>query len=169
MPKEEIGQEKIVKTGRMLEKAENIAVVVLIAFLVMQCVYTIKDCINTHRDYKNSVLVEAEVLEVFGYEKDEVVVKYGYEGDGKAYEAAAIRSNKSIKPGDKETIRIGKKDGKKIFKYNSEPEGIWNDIMTDLGFVDVFGLVIGLMLVQNLDEKIDEGRRARAKIEDSEG
>ena len=41
--------------------------------------------------------------------------------------------------------------------------------MTDLGFVNVFGLVIGLMLVQNLEEKIDEGRRARAKIEDSEG
>ena len=55
----------------MLEKAENIAVVILIAFLVMQCVYTVKDGINTHNDYKNSVLVEAEVLEVFGYEKDE--------------------------------------------------------------------------------------------------
>ena len=40
--------------------------------------------------------------------------------------------------------------------------------MTDLGFVDVFGLIIGLMLVQNLDEKIDEGRRARGEIEDAE-
>lgn len=168
MPEEEISKERIIKTGRMLEKAENIAVVVFIAFLVMQCVYTVKDGINTHNDYKNSVLVEAEVLEVFGYEKDEVVVKYRYAVDGKAYEAAAIRGNKSIKPGNKETIRVGK-DGKKIFKYNSEPEGIWNDIMTDLGFVNVFGLVIGLMLVQNLEEKIDEGRRARAKIEDSEG
>lgn len=96
----------------MLEKAENIAVVILIAFLVMQCVYTVKDGINTHNDYKNSVLVEAEVLEVFGYEKDEVVVKYRYDVDGKAYEAAAIRGNKSIKPGNKETIRVGK-DGKK--------------------------------------------------------
>ena len=151
----------------MLEKAENIAVVILIAFLVMQCVYTVKDGINTHNDYKNSVLVEAEVLEVFGYEKDEVVVKYRYDVDGKAYEAAAIRGNKSIKPGNKETIRVGK-DGKKIFKYNSEPEGIWNDIMTDLGFVDVFGLIIGLMLVQNLDEKIDEGRRERGEIENAE-
>ena len=151
----------------MLEKAENIAVVILIAFLVMQCVYTVKDGINTHNDYKNSVLVEAEVLEVFGYEKDEVVVKYRYDVDGKAYEAAAIRGNKSIKPGNKETIRVGK-DGKKIFKYNSEPEGIWNDIMTDLGFVDVFGLIIGLMLVQNLDEKIDEWRRARGEIENAE-
>lgn len=168
MPEEEISKERIIKTGRMLENAENIAVVVFIAFLVMQCVYTVKDGINTHNDYKNSVLVEAEVLEVFGYEKDEVVVKYRYDVDGKAYEAAAIRGNKSIKPGNKETIRVGK-DGKKIFKYNSEPEGIWNDIMTDLGFVNVFGLVIGLMLVQNLEEKIDEGRRARAKIEDSEG
>lgn len=168
MPEEEISKERIIKTGRMLEKAENIAVVVFIAFLVMQCVYTVKDGINTHNDYKNSVLVEAEVLEAFWYEKNEVVVKYGYDVDGKAYEAAAIRGNKSIKPGNKETIRVGK-DGKKIFKYNSEPEGIWNAVMTDLGFVDVFGLVIGLMLVQNLDEKIDEGRRARAKIEDSEG
>ena len=168
MPEEEISKERIIKTGRMLENTENIAVVVFIAFLVMQCVYTVKDGINTHNDYKNSVLVEAEVLEVFGYEKDEVVVKYRYDVDGKAYEAAAIRGNKSIKPGNKETIRVGK-DGKKIFKYNSEPEGIWNDIMTDLGFVNVFGLVIGLMLVQNLEEKIDEGRRARAKIEDSEG
>lgn len=169
MPEEGTSQEKIVKTGRMLEKAENIAVVVFIAFLVMQCLYTVKDGINTHNDYKNSVLVEAEVLDVFGYEKDEVIIKYRYEIDGKAYEAAAIRDNKSIKPGDKEIIRVGKKDGKKIFKYNSEPEGIWNAVMTDLGFVDAFGLVIGLMLVQNLDEKIDEGRRARAKIEDSEG
>lgn len=168
MPEEEISKERIIKTGRMLENAENIAVVVFIAFLVMQCVYTVKDGINTHNDYKNSVLVEAEVLEVFGYEKDEVVVKYRYDVDGKAYEAAAIRGNKSIKPGNKETIRVGK-DGKKIFKYNSEPEGILNDIMTDLGFVNVFGLVIGLMLVQNLEEKIDEGRRARAKIEDSKG
>lgn len=168
MPEEEISKERIIKTGRMLEKAENIAVVILIVLLVMQCVYTVKDGINTHNDYKNSVLVEAEVLEVFGYEKDEVVVKYRYDVDGKAYEAAAIRGNTSIKPGNKETIRVGK-DGKKIFKYNSEPEGIWDDIMTNLGFVDVFGLVIGLMLVQNLDEKIDEGRRARAKIEDSEG
>ena len=145
MSEEEISKKKIIKTGRMLEKAESIAVVVFIAFLVMQCVYTVKDGINTHNDYKNSVLVEAEVLDVFGYKKDEVIIKYGYEIDGKAYEAAAIRGNKSIKPGDKETIRVGKKDSKKIFKYNSEPEGILNDIMTNLGFVDVFGLVIGLM------------------------
>ena len=101
MPEEEISKERIIKTGRMLENAENIAVVVFIAFLVMQCVYTVKDGINTHNDYKNSVLVEAEVLEVFGYEKDEVVVKYRYDVDGKAYEAAAIRGNKSIKPGNK--------------------------------------------------------------------
>lgn len=168
MPEEEIRKERIIKTGRMLENAENIAVVVFIAFLVMQCVYTVKDGINTHNDYKNSVLVEAEVLEVFGYEKDEVIIKYGYEIDGKAYEAAAIRDNKSIKPGDKETIRVGKKNSKKIFKYSSEPEGIWNAVMTDLGFVDVFGLVIGLMLVQNLDEKIDEGRRARGEMEGAE-
>lgn len=166
MPEEEISKKKIIKTGRMLEKAESIAVVVFIAFLVMQCVYTVKDGINTHRDYKNSVLVEAEVLEVFGYEKDEVIVKYRYEVEEEEYEAAAIRGNKSIKPGDKETIRV-EKDSKKIFKYNSEPEGIWNAVMTDLGFVDVFGLVIGLMLVQNLDEKIDEGRRAREEIEDT--
>ncbi len=167
MPKEEISQEKIVKTGRMLEKAEDIVAIVFIVFLVIQCVYTVKDSINTHNDYKSSALVEAEVLEVFGYEKDEVIVKYEYEVDGKTYEMAVIRSNKNIKPGDKETIRVGK-DGKKIFKYNSEPEGIWNDVMTDLGFVDVFGLVIGLMLVQNLDEKIDEGRRARGEIKGAE-
>lgn len=158
MPEEGTSQEKIVKTGRMLEKAESIAVVVLIAFLVMQCVYTVKDGINIHRDYKNSVLVEAEVIEVFGYEKDEVIVKYKYKVEGKTYEATAIRGNKSIKPGDKETIRVGKKDSKKIFKYNSEPEGIWNDIMADLGFVDVFGLVIGLMW---LDACTESGRKDR--------
>lgn len=128
MPKKEISQEKIVKTGRMLEKAEDIVVVVFIVFLIMQCVYTVKDGINTHNDYKNSVLVEAEVIEVFGYENDEVVVKYGYKVDGKTYEATAMRDNKSIKSGDKETIRVSKKDSKKIFKYNSEPEAIWNDI-----------------------------------------
>lgn len=112
----------------MLEKAKNIAVIILIAFLVIPCVYTVKDSINTHNDYKNSVLVEAEVIEVLGYEKDEVVIKYGYQVKGKTYEATAMRDNKSIKPGDKETIRVSKKDSKKIFKYNSEPEAIWNDI-----------------------------------------
>ena len=81
MSEEEISKKKIIKTGRMLEKAESIAVVVFIAFLVMQCVYTVKDGINTHNDYKNSVLVEAEVLDVFGYKKDEVIIKYGYEID----------------------------------------------------------------------------------------
>ena len=128
MPEEEISKERIIKTGRMLEKAENIAVIILIAFLVIPCVYTVKDSINTHNGYKNSVLVEAEVIEVLGYEKDEVVIKYGYQVKGKTYEATAMRDNKSIKPGDKETIRVSKKDSKKIFKYNSEPEAIWNDI-----------------------------------------
>ena len=128
MPEEEISKERIIKTGRMLEKAENIAVIILIAFLVIPCVYTVKDSINTHNDYKNSVLVEAEVIEVLGYEKDEVVIKYGYQVKGITYEATAMRDNKSIKPGDKETIRVSKKDSKKIFKYNSEPEAIWNDI-----------------------------------------
>lgn len=110
MPEEEISKERIIKTGRMLEKAKNIAVIILIAFLVIPCVYTVKDSINTHNDYKNSVLVEAEVIEVLGYEKDEVVIKYGYQVKGKTYEATAMRDNKSIKPGDKETIRVSKKD-----------------------------------------------------------
>ena len=94
MPEEEISKERIIKTGRMLEKAKNIAVIILIAFLVIPCVYTVKDSINTHNDYKNSVLVEAEVIEVLGYEKDEVVIKYGYQVKGKTYEATAMRDNK---------------------------------------------------------------------------
>ena len=105
---------------RMLEKAKNIAVIILIAFLVIPCVYTVKDSINTHNDYKNSVLVEAEVIEVLGYEKDEVVIKYGYQVKGKTYEATAMRDNKSIKPGDKETIRVSKKDSKKEKKDKSK-------------------------------------------------
>lgn len=163
MPEEEISKERIIKTGRMLEKAKNIAVIILIAFLVIPCVYTVKDSINTHNDYKNSVLVEAEVIEVLGYEKDEVVIKYGYQVKGKTYEATAMRDNKSIKPGDKETIRVSKKDSKKIFKYNSEPEAIWNDIFPFIQAV----LIAILIFVQNLDEKIDDGRKARGEIEDA--
>lgn len=163
MPEEEISKERIIKTGRMLEKAKNIAVIILIAFLVIPCVYTVKDSINTHNDYKNSVLVEAEVIEVLGYEKDEVVIKYGYQVKGKTYEATAMRDNKSIKPGDKETIRVSKKDSKKIFKYNSEPEAIWNDIFPLIQAV----LIAILIFVQNLDEKIDDGRKARGEIEDA--
>lgn len=103
MPEEEISKERIIKTGRMLEKAKNIAVIILIAFLVIPCVYTVKDSINTHNDYKNSVLVEAEVIEVLGYEKDEVVIKYGYQVKGKTYEATAIC----------ETIRVSSLETKK--------------------------------------------------------
>lgn len=129
----ECSEEKIEETTRTINRTGKLLVMTAIIIILAQCVCTGNNIISLHNDYKNSKFVEAEAIEVFEYGDDKNIVIYRYKDNKNTYDAATVVQNNDIKSGDKNTIRVTKKDPQKILKYNSEQDAILSLVMWLVG------------------------------------